>query len=36
MHKLDNLVTFVDYNKVQLSGSMDDVMKTRIKKLFDA
>lgn len=33
-YKLDNYILFVDYNKVQLSGSLDDIMPISEKSIF--
>ncbi len=35
-YKLDNLVVFVDYNKVQLMGSLEEVMPIDIKSIFES
>jgi transketolase len=35
-HKLNNLVLFVDYNKVQLTASLEEVQNIDIKKIFEA
>lgn len=35
-YKLDNLILFVDYNKVQLTASLDEVMPLDLKSIFEA
>ncbi len=35
-HALDNFVLFVDYNKVQLTASIEETLKIDIKKIFEA
>jgi len=35
-YKLNNLIAFVDYNKVQLSGSLDEVMPMNLRGHFEA
>lgn len=35
-HKLDNFIVFVDYNQVQLSGSLKEIMNTDIPSIGEA
>lgn len=35
-YKLDNLITFIDYNKVQLTASLEEIMNLDLKKIFEA
>ncbi len=35
-YKLDNLIVFVDYNRVQLTASLDEIMPINIAGLFEA
>lgn len=35
-HKLDNLIAFVDYNKVQLTASLKEIMNVDLAKIFAA
>jgi len=35
-HKLDNLILFVDFNKVQLTASLEETLDIDIKKTFEA
>jgi len=35
-YKLDNLIVFVDYNKVQLSASLEEITNLNLKEIFQA
>ncbi|PKL37127.1 transketolase [Candidatus Peregrinibacteria bacterium HGW-Peregrinibacteria-1] len=35
-YKLDNLILFVDYNQVQLSGSIKEILNINVEKIFAA
>jgi transketolase len=35
-YKLNNLILFVDYNRLQLTGSLEEIMPTNLKGLFKA
>lgn len=35
-HKLDNLIAFIDYNKVQLTASLKEIMNVDLAKIFAA
>ncbi|KKP36543.1 MAG: transketolase, transketolase [Candidatus Peregrinibacteria bacterium GW2011_GWF2_33_10] len=35
-YKLNNLIAFIDYNQVQLTSSLEEIMNLDIKKLFEA
>ena len=35
-HKLDNLILFVDYNRVQLTASLEDTQNIDVHKIFEA
>ncbi|MFA6024761.1 MAG: transketolase [Candidatus Gracilibacteria bacterium] len=35
-HRLDNLILFVDFNQVQLTASLDEIMPLQVKKHYEA